>query len=193
MLEWTKKVVNNNIERYRQAEDKLATIKKVEKQVADEFKSELELIANFQENMITRTAELLKEAGIDSPRKEYEDAQKEVRTGLFWPVTYLVTTHHPGVTGKTYIEDTFSVTLIEQKPKLVPNDDLSSEEAVIAHQRDVRTLVEAQMFSSLGILPNEDTIAWMRLRENNSLSSLESVVIEPQGYCKVKLHETKEE
>lgn len=166
---------------YQQAEEALGKIKMTEQEVRDAFAVELEAIAELQQNIEERIHELLIERGVPNTAKEYEEVKKAVRQTLY-PMMHTLQEQNAFV-GKTLKLPEYELTLVEQSPVLAPVPDATLD----MHKHDVHLLVNNNMYTSLQIVPDEDTLNWMRLRSKNEMGSIQSVEIQARGYVKVKL------
>jgi hypothetical protein len=181
--------IANLVGEYGDAQTALLGIEQAEEQVNEIFADELALVSVIKEQMEEKLSAMLDELGIDKSSKEYDALIKAIRKKLYAPMKVLHTSEHPDIKGKTYTQDDFTVTLVEGKAQLVPNPKLTGLDVIKAHQADVQMLIGLEMYSSVEIKASEDTLAFMRLRDQNNLPNLQSVVPKSSGYCKVKLNE----
>lgn len=181
-IERAKGVIQGEVAEYRSAQENLEAIERAENKVNEEFADQLVLIADLQTAMAERMEQVFTEFGITLTEKQYEAMLKDIRQRLFQPTKIVITDAGEGVMDKTYAEADFSITLVEQKPKLAVTDA-----SLNAHKHDVQLLLDNNMWTSLEIKADEDTLSWMRLREKNEEESLQSVGIVESGYVKVKL------
>lgn len=164
---------------YKAAEVELTEIAGIEAELNELFADALALITGFKKRMEKKLAERLSEEGLARTPKELEALQKEIRKRLFEPMIVIVEEQDG---KKTWEQETFDVTLVSQKPKLEVTDS-----SLDAHKHDVHLLLDNNMYTSLSIVADDDTLSFMRLRQKNELENLSSVEIKEQGYCKVSL------
>lgn len=186
-VDWeSEREIHELVDAYKGAEDALLHIEAAQLTLEDEFELDLQRIDSIQKRMAKRLQELLSERGVDQTSKQYDAIQKDVRKKLFPPMVFVVDSQHPAVSGKTYEKEAFKVTLVEQKPKLVPRQDLSDAELREAHKHDINELVKAGLYNLISIPSDDNTVAFVRLRADSD-NPLHSVELERSGYCKVVL------